>query len=230
MKQLGPRLYAIYSMDDLVTLNTQHIKYNNMLLIIPGMLDTDVVDSEYAQIADTAIEITKNTDWTVVLVHNQSNGFLLDLGRSIFGKLFGGFCKLLCQEPPEQAGKILGAILNIRPTTCDTVIMCHSQGGIIATNAIDCCNNIYMRASVKVRFFGAANWFLPQMRARNTTGFTSRYDLVSYLFGRGFIDTYKLHKATGHAVTNYRPSMELVLQNIFGSMSDIQLETELENV
>ena len=230
MKQLDTRLFVIYSLDDVTLLSLNDtINKNNILLIVPGILDTDVVDTEYKQIADLAIQYSKETTWNIVIIHNESHGMISDLLEAATGKLFGGLSDLF-GAPPEYPGRMLESILEDRPSNKETVIMCHSQGGIISSNAVNCCNK-YVRAKVKINFFGSAAWTLPHIRRENMAEYTTDLDPVALFFGRGFCpSTIKCRKTLWHGIPHYRPIMELVLQHIFGLLSDSDFEETIKNV
>ena len=84
---------------------------------------------------------------------------------------------------------------------------------------------------VKINFFGSAAWTLPHIRRENMAEYTTDLDPVALFFGRGFCpSTIKCRKTLWHGIPHYRPIMELVLQHIFGLLSDSDFEETIKNV
>lgn len=230
MKQFGDHFFLAYTLSDAAELVLNpSIKNNNLILIIPGMLDTDVSDSEYADVVDTILDATNRLKWNIVIIHNQSSGILLDLGECVCGKLLGSVWNNILQDPPEYPGRMLKTILDARPANVRTMIMAHSQGGIIATNAVNACS-IRLKDSVELNFFGTANWFPPDVPNTHMVNYTNRYDLVAYLFGRGLVNSTVKLKTSGHQIIHYQHAMCVVLQHTLGLLPDDQFNEAIKNV
>ena len=231
MKQFDGNLFVIDSFSDLDQIQYESkLKYHNLLIIVPGMLDTDADDNQFRVIATNAIREYGAQDWNVIIIHNESHGIISDFSECLVGKLFGGISRVVLDDAPEYPARLLRHILDTRPTCNRTVIMCHSQGGILTTNAVNCCNR-YVRESIQILFFGAANWFLPKVPREHMMVFTAKADPIAYLFGRGFNrSTIRLHKTALHTISNYQVAMKLALQHLFGSTTDEQFNEEMHNV
>lgn len=200
MIKIRSNLYMIDSIDDASKVAEISNNYD-LLIISPGMLDDDISDTEFAEVADAILK--KNDKLFVILLHNQSHGIISDFFESLVGKIFGilGCC-------PEYPARVLRNILDARNSYKSTYIISHSQGGIITTNAVNSSQNYNLKDNIRLYYFGSANWLLPyEVDKTRIQTFTNQCDLVSCTFGRGLLKNTIRLKDIGHYVKDYQKSM-----------------------
>lgn len=226
------KFYLLTSINDVGELYSSiEINDKNLLLIVPGVLNDDNSEDFYKSLILDTIKLHEAQDWLVVFIRNNSHGILSDLLEATSGKLLGDMTENLINEAPEYPSRIIHALLNLRISDRKTAILCHSQGAIIACNAINCCPD-RIKPALQLFSFGGASWTLPKkLHKPNVYVITTKSDLVSLFFGRYFCkSTIKLKNRKGHASETYIKVMKLSINYIFNNITKELFEDMLKNV
>lgn len=233
MKSINENIFVVDSFGDLCVRQVSDAMSNkHMLIVVPGMIDDSDTEAQYANMATLALRMVSPSEpWSVCILTNQSHGYVSDALESAIGKLSGDLSKALFDECPEYPARLLRYILDRRPNSKKTAILCHSQGGILTTNAVNAANE-YIAKDLEIIFFGAANWFLPRKVDRDRmTVITTRVDPVAILFGRALHPkTIRISKLINHSVHKYYPAMVLAMTHVLAETSIASFREDLRHV
>lgn len=194
--------FLVKSISDFNTISDKIVN-KNLMVVVLGMLEDEDMEKECWSYFHPAYVISD--DWVTVFVRNKSHGFMSDLLESAAGKFLGRTTESLFKTSLEHPARILEYIISKRQNkTKKTVIVCHSQGGIITVNALNSssksdCENI------QVAFMGAANWTLPKhLDKSDCVCISTKLDYVCIPLGRYFLpSTVKLANFTTHSISKY---------------------------
>ena len=190
----------------------EHLVGRNLMIVSLGMLEDDGMDKDWWSYFHP--DYVRSTDWVTIFVRNESHGFISDLFESAAGKFFNCISEKFFSTTIEHPARVLEHIITNRPNKDKkTVIIAHSQGGILTVNALNSCKKEDCK-NIKCVFMGSANWTLPKY-VKDCICLTTKLDYVCIPCGRYFLpSTIKLKQFKTHDISCYSFAMHNISKQV----------------